>query len=332
MVVRYDVGQTVGDHYEVLAPLGQGGMSEVYKARDSQTGGVVVVKIPYASMIGDPAVYSRYQRELEIGKRLDHPNIQRLLADGRLAGGVAPYLVLEYVDGQLLRKLIAERAPFPVDEAVDIALQLAGALEYCHGQGVVHRDLKPENVLVTSEGKVKLADFGIALLRGARRLTYRRFSGEVGTPDYMAPEQVRGERGDERTDVYAVGVILYEMLAGEVPYQGDNALAVMSQKASREAPLLRRARSDVPPALEAVVYRALRREPDERYQTMTDLSHDLRHLDEVTIPEYSLEMPRAPSLGPLPSPLVTVAIVVAVLLALALIGVLAEVLHRGLVR
>jgi eukaryotic-like serine/threonine-protein kinase len=325
--MRYDTGQTVNDRYEILDTLGQGGMSDAYKARDLQTGRLVVLKVPFGSLIGDPATFSRYQRELEIGKRLHHPNIQRLLADGRVDGGLSPYLVLEFVDGTLLREHLRQNAPLPVAEAIGIAVQLANALEYCHAQGVVHRDLKPENILVEHDGTVKLVDFGIALLQGARRLTFRRLTTGFGTPDYMAPEQVQGERGDARTDLYAVGIMLYEMLTGEVPYQGDSPLAVMSQRVNTDAPLLRRKRPDLPPQLEAVVWRALRREPGERYASMAELRHDLEHLDQVHVPEYPLDTGRTPIVAR--EHLVNAGVIIAIFVVLAALGVAAEMLHRA---
>src|SRR5579859_8087369 len=323
----FEAGQTVNGKYEVLETLGHGGMNDAYKARERESGRLVVLKVPHASLIGDPATFSRYQRELEIGKRLHHHNIQGLVEEGRLDGGTAPYLVLEYVDGILLREYLREHAPLPVDEAIRITVQLADALQYCHELGVVHRDLKPENVLIEQDGTVKLVDFGIALLKGARRLTFRRLSSGFGTPDYMAPEQVQGDRGDARTDLYAVGVMLYEMLTGEVPYQGDSPLAVMSQRVTTDAPLLRSRRPDLPPALEAVVWRALRREPAERYQSMADLRHDLGHLDEVNIPVYPTDTGGARLVSR--ENLVNAGIVVAVLVFIAALGFVAEFVHRS---
>jgi eukaryotic-like serine/threonine-protein kinase len=239
---------------------------------------------------------------------------------------VAPFVVLEYVVGETLREFLDEVGPLPAAEATELAIQLTRALSYCHELGIVHRDLKPENVLITPERQLKLVDFGIALLRGARRLTFRRLSNEVGTPDYMAPEQVQGERGDQRTDIYAVGVILYEMLAGEVPYHGDNALAVMSQKVTSDPPLLSSGRSDVPAALEAIVYTALRRPMGERQQSMDELRHQLEHQDEVPIPDYRVES--SPVVHQVRAQLPTAAIVVGVFAAMALIGIGAELLYR----
>ena len=325
--MRYEVGNTVDGKYEILETLGHGGMNDAYKARENASGRLVVLKVPFTSLIGDPATFSRYERELEIGKRLHHRNIQELIEDGRLEGGVAPYLVLEFVDGTLLREYLRQHAPLPVEEAIGIAVQLADALQYCHDHGVIHRDLKPENILIEQDGTVKLVDFGIALLQGARRLTFRRLTSGFGTPDYMAPEQVQGDRGDARTDVYALGVMLYEMLTGEVPYQGDSPLAVMSQRVTTDAPLLRRGRAELSPRLEAVVWRALRRDPSDRYASMAALRHDLQHLDAVTIPEYPKDggvRARVPR-----ERVMNVAIVVGVLLVLVVIGAIAQVAHQA---
>ena len=321
--VRLAAGQAVG-RYDILDLLGEGGMSESYRARDRETGRTVVLKLPYANIIGDPAAYSRYQRETEIGRRLVHPHIQQLLDTGHLEGSPAPFLVMEYVDGQPLRHYLSDHAPLPFEEAMELARQLAGALEACHAQGIIHRDLKPENVLITPDHQLKLLDFGIALLQGARRLTWSRLSNSVGTPDYMAPEQVRGQRGDARTDVYALGTMLFEMLAGRVPYEGDNALAIMDQHVNREAPRLGSVRRDVPEPISTVVARAIRRDPNERYQTMADMERDLERWQDVQ-PRTWLD--DAPSVGDLPSPLKTAGLLLAVFAVLALIGVIAQMAH-----
>jgi serine/threonine-protein kinase len=325
--MRYEAGQTVNGKYEILESLGQGGMNDAYKARDRDSGRLVVLKVPFTSLIGDPATYSRYQRELEIGKRLHHPNIQQLLDEGRLDGGAAPYLVLEFVDGTLLREYLRQHAPLPVDEAIRIAVQLADALQYCHEHGVVHRDLKPENILIQADGTVKLVDFGIALLQGARRLTFRRLTSGFGTPDYMAPEQVQGDRGDARTDVYALGVMLYEMLTGDVPYHGDSPLAVMSQRVTTDAPLLRRARPDLPPQLEAVVWKALQRDPADRYPTMAAFRDDLTHLDRVKIPEYPATTGGQPRVSR--EHMVNTAVIVGIFVILAAVGAAAQLAHNA---
>jgi len=318
--MRFTAGERV-DGYEIVSQLGTGGMSEVYLAHSSDQ--QVVIKIPHAALIGDPAAFSRFQREIEIGRRLQHPNIQQLLGVGYLPSGGAPFIVTEYVDGESFRVYLDEHKPLSLEEAIKFARQIAEVLNYCHQQGVIHRDLKPENILVTQSGQIKLMDFGIALLRGARRVTWGSLSSTVGTPDYMAPEQVRGERGDARTDVYAVGVIFYEMVTGEVPFQGDNPLSVMSQRVTSSPRPVSSVRSDVPTPVATVIERALRREPADRYPTMAALIYDLDHPDEV-----ELTAPSEGSAG-LPQVWVTVGVIVAVFLVLALLGVGAEMLHHA---
>ncbi|HLG73598.1 MAG TPA: serine/threonine-protein kinase [Chloroflexota bacterium] len=323
--MRLAPGQSVGGRYDILDLLGEGGMSESYRATDRETGQTVVLKIPYANIIGDPATYSRYQRETEIGRRLEHPHIQRLLATGHLDDSVAPFLVMEYVEGESFRRYLDEHAPLPVDEAVELTRQMADALQACHERGIVHRDLKPENLLITADHQLKLIDFGIALLQGARRLTWSRLSNSVGTPDYMAPEQVRGERGDARTDVYALGTMLFEMLTGKVPYEGDNALSIMNQHVNQEAPRAGSRRSGIPPQLEFIAAKALRRDPNSRYASMAELRDDLDRWREIEVQPLMDDDYRP--MGPMPSALKAAALIAAVFAALALIGFLAQLAH-----
>lgn len=328
-MLRYDVGQVIDGRYEVLGTLGQGGMGATFHARDRSTGRDVVVKIPSIALIGDPATFSRYQRELEIGRRLEHPRLQNLVGSGQLPGG-APYMVLEHHVGRSFREVLAERAPLAVEEAVRLAAQLAETLEHVHRQGVVHRDLKPENLLLTPGGDLVVLDFGIALLQGARRLTFHRLTSSVGTPDYMAPEQVSGERGDARTDVYAVGALLYEMLTARPPFQGDNALAVMGQRLTSDPRPPRELRSEISPQLDTVVRRALRRERSSRYGSMEALREDLLHLDAV-VPDQPGPATHLgpPPRGDLPRPR-TIAVIFAVVFGmLGAIGILAELVHRA---
>jgi serine/threonine-protein kinase len=270
-------------------------MGTVYQAQDAG-GRPVVLKVPFDTLLDDPGTLARYERELEIARTLDHPNIQHLLATGRAAGGDGvppglPYTVLEWIDGSLLRNHLYEGRPLGVDEAVSITVQLCDALEYCHQRGIVHRDLKPDNALLTARGEVKLMDFGAALLEGGRKITTASLSPALGTPDYMSPEQVQGQRGDGRSDIYALGVMLYEMLAGAPPFRGDNALAVMAQHVQATPTPLRRRNRRVPPALAAVVAKALRKDPAQRYQTMAALKDDLEHLDRVDPVALAAEVP-----------------------------------------
>jgi serine/threonine-protein kinase len=322
----FAVGARIDGRYEVSSVLASGGMADVYRATDCQTGQDVVLKIPQVSLAGDLAAFNRYQRELEIARGLSHPGLQRLLSDPH-----AHYMVFAYVDGVSLRSYLSRHGGrLPVDEAIEIAIQLADTLQYVHAQGVVHRDLKPENVLIDDSGHVTLTDFGIALRLASRRLTFSHLSNAVGTPDYMAPEQVRGERGDARTDVYALGCVLFELLAGQVPYPAEaDRLAAMQRKVEIDPPLVRQLRPDVPPAIEAEVYRALRRRPSERYQSMAELAHDLRHPESVLIPAaYAPDEPPPKPVGDLPPWRTTLTILAVILLVLVTVGVLAQFTHH----
>jgi serine/threonine-protein kinase len=275
--VRFAPGQLI-DHYEILESLGEGAYAEIYKARDTGSGQMVALKCPNPLLFSDPGLFSRYQREQEIARSLDHPGVLRSLDDG--GSRTEPYLVLEYVDGVNLRRRLSELdGPVPVPMAVDWGRQLASALAYLHSHGIVHRDLKPENVLLGSDGQLKIADFGTALLRGARRLTWRHLSESLGTPDYMSPEQIQGGRGDARSDVYALGVMMYEFLTGSVPFRGDNWMAVMQGHLQRAPEPIRKLRREVSPALEAVVLTAMRRYPDHRYPSADALLADLERVD-----------------------------------------------------
>ena len=280
----YAPGDQIGG-YQLVRRLGQGGMGVVFEARGPD-GERVVLKIPHLQLLEEAGARARYDRELEVTKLLDHPNVQRVVATGEVARGRMPYLALEWIDGGLLRDHLHEGSPVTVDEAITYALQLCDALAYCHDQGIVHRDLKPDNIMIGRDGRIRLIDFGASLLEGAPRITTSSISPALGTPDYMSPEQVQGKRGDVRSDVYALGAMLYELLTGYPPYRGDTALAVMAQHVqSSPAPFRSRVRG-VPPALEAVTFKAMRRNPDARYQSMEALRSDLQSistLDATTI-------------------------------------------------
>jgi serine/threonine protein kinase len=285
-VSRFKAGDRL-DHYEIDQLLGEGAYAEIYKAEDVDTGDTVVLKCPNPQLFAEPALFNRYRREAEVARRLDHPGVQRSLDTGQNRS--EPYLVLEYVDGEPLRRRLRRgEGPLPIDQAVGWGRQLAETLAYLHRQGIVHRDLKPENVLVTPDGRLKIADFGTAQLAGARRLTWKHLSESLGTPDYMSPEQVQGARGDNRSDIYAWGVMMYEMLTGQVPFQGDNSLAVMAGHMQADPEPPRAIRPEIPPALEAVVLHAMRRFAESRYQSAEDILADLDRLERLDPSEYDL--------------------------------------------
>ena len=292
--MRYQPGQTV-DHYEILEPLGEGAYGEAYKARDVDTGALVLFKSPDPHLFGDPAVFQRFQRETDVTASLDHPGVQRSLEFNFTSGD--PYLVLDFVEGMNLRVYLRSlQGPVPIAQAVTWGTELADALAYLHSKGIVHRDLKPENILVSDDGRLVIIDFGSALQEGARRLTWRNLTEGVGTPDYMSPEQIQGGRGDQRSDIYAWGILMYELLSGHVPYGGDNWMAVMAGHLQRSPEPIRDSRPDVPPALEAVVLKAMRRHPDNRYATADALRADLARLDDLDPDSFDLS-PEAPMGG-----------------------------------
>ena len=254
------VGETVS-HYRIVGLLGRGGMGEVYEAEDLRLGRRVALKVLSHGARGDGESRARLEREARAASRLDHPNVGAVYEIGDTEGG-ALYIAMAYYEGRTLREVIDE-GPLAVDRAVDLARQIADGLRAAHAAGVVHRDVKPSNVIVTPDGVVKVIDFGVATVSGAEPITS---TGTVtGSAHYMAPEQARGERADARADVWALGVVLYEMLAGRRPFDGAYAQAVLYQVAHEEPADLRALRPDVPEMAAGVVSRCLRKDPAERY-------------------------------------------------------------------
>ncbi len=292
MPMTYTAGTHI-DHYEIIRMLGHGGMNRVYLAKDMANGQEVVLKIPNDDILGNVAVFERYKREAEIGNRINHPHVQHLFNVNEKRS--QEYLVVEYIKGRTLRAVLEEQAPqlLPSEEALRIIMQICDALAYCHEHGVFHRDIKPENIMLDEHDNVKIIDFGIALLEGARRVTWRGLSGTVGTPDYMAPEQLRGERGTAASDIYAVGILLYEMLWGQTPFEGENLFAVMNQHVSQDPPSILEYNPNVQPTLATVVMKAIRRDADKRYASMRDMLHDLHNLSDVKPVQYTPEKQQA---------------------------------------
>jgi len=268
------------DHYRIESLVSRSGMASIYRATDTRTGQPVAIKIPDLETEDDPVYFDRFRREAEIGKKLHHPGVMKVLPDDDHS---RVYMVMEWMDGTLLRQILDREKKLPPERAVRITLSILHALNYVHGQGIVHRDLKPENIMVDADDNVKLIDFGIAGVSGVRRITFTKITDAMGTPDYISPEQVRAKRGDARSDLYSVGVILYEMLTGRVPFTGANAFVVMNDRLVHNPVPPREINPDITPQLQEIIYRALERDPGKRYSTAREFALDLEHQDQVGV-------------------------------------------------
>jgi serine/threonine-protein kinase len=269
------------DHYRIENLVARSGMASIYKAADTRDGREVAIKIPHPEMEADPLLFDRFKREQEIGEKLDHPGVMKVFGGEKRS---RIYMVMEWVKGHLLRDDLRGR-PIPTERAVRIAARVCDALDYIHSQGVVHRDLKPENIMVDEEDRVKLIDFGIAGHEGSRRLTFAKLSNVMGTPDYISPEQVKGKRGDGRADIYAAGVMLYEMLTGKMPFAGPNAFATMNERLLNNPVPPREIEPSITPELQEIIYRAMERDPKNRYAHAREFAWDLEHQDQVGVAE-----------------------------------------------
>jgi len=275
------IGQTLAGKYKVEKLIKQGGMGAVYRGKHVLMDKTVAIKVLRPSLAGDDDVVARFSREAKAASKISHPHAVSVTDFGEAENGIV-FLVMEYLDGRTLKEVIASDGPLKLDRAVNFVRQVAGALDAAHAQGVIHRDLKSENImLVRHDGDEwsKVLDFGIAKIRqpkGSVESDITHANLVVGTPQYMSPEQCSQSGAlDARSDVYSLGIILYEMLAGHVPFAGDSATVIMMKQVQDPVPSVLSSRPDLPVAVNGVIQRALAKQPIDRYQSAGELSADL---------------------------------------------------------
>jgi len=323
------VGEVLADRYELEELVGTGGMSSVFRAHDRLLDRKVALKILHQQYSDDDDYVQRFRHEARAVAALQHPNIVTVIDRGE--HGDRQFIVFEYVEGENLKRLIERRGPAPVATALQLAMEIARGLSFAHQQGLVHRDVKPQNVLLNGDGAAKVTDFGIARSLDVQH-GMTQTGTVLGTSDYIAPEQAQGQRVDEHTDIYSLGVVLYELLTSEVPFPGENFVAVAMRHINEPPPPIRDKRSDVPPRVEAAVQKAMAKLPEDRFPTMAAFCQELEAcLAELhgagtqVASAVAAPPPRAPRRGISPWP------VIFVILALIAIGaVVAYLVLHGL--
>ena len=275
------IGRVVKGKYKIYDEVGSGGFATVYLGRNMDTNEIVAIKVLNQQYTSDPRYVERFRREARLAERLRHPNVVRILDHGIEEG--LHFLVMEFVEGLTLNEVIARRGRLSVQEAISYAEQACAGLEAAHQAGVVHRDIKPANLMITPEGTVKIMDFGIARMESQVGLT--QTGTFMGTPRYISPEMARGFGTDIRSDLYSLGLVLYEMLVGRPPFDADNPWAILRQQIESDPPPIRPVRPDVPPWLEAVIFRAVAKDPARRFQTPAEMLAALR--DQSAAPTWA---------------------------------------------
>jgi serine/threonine-protein kinase len=275
-----EIGEVLDRRFKITGLLSQGGMARVFRALDLTTRAEVAVKVPLMQFESDPTFFSQFQREESIAAALDHPSVIRVLRiDDSFR--TRPYIVTELLEGQTLDALLLNRPSIDLNFAVSLVCRLCDAFAYIHRQGVVHRDLKPGNIMCCTDGSLRILDFGLAITPTQKRVAPSGLAGNLGTLVYMAPEQVRGKRGDTRVDVYALGSILYELATGQKPFSMEDQEEAAMARVTGDPTAPRQLNHDISPELEEIILHAVARDPHLRYPNCEAFKHDLEHPGEV---------------------------------------------------
>ncbi len=277
------VGKIFAERYELIEKIAEGGMARVFRGRDLLLKRTVAVKVLKDQMTGDAAFIRRFEREAQSAAALSHPHIVNIYDVGEEEG--IYFMVMEYVDGNNLKEYIREKGPLSAHEAVRITRQIAEALEKAHAAGVVHRDIKPQNILFSREGKVKVTDFGIAI--GGDGVTVTVGDEIIGSVQYISPEQARGGVAGKQSDLYSLGIVLYEMVTGKVPFTGENPVAVAMKHIQEQIVPPRRLLDSIPEALEQIILKAVEKDSAERYSSARELLEDLFYAEEKEVPRMT---------------------------------------------
>ncbi|HXC02933.1 MAG TPA: serine/threonine-protein kinase [Opitutaceae bacterium] len=284
-------GMVLDGRFDLIELVARSNMASIFKAYDLETHEAVAIKVPLLSVESDLGGYERFKREEEIGLSLDHPSILKFIkVEGEKS---RRYIVMEFFEGETLAERMARIKPMPENEAARIVSGVCDALDYLYRRGIVHRDLKPQNIILCRDGSLRLIDFGLARAAKSRRLTFAGLTSVMGTPDYIAPEQVKGKRGDHQSDVYSLGAILYEMVTGTTPFEGENPYVIMNMRLTGDPQAPRALNPSLTPVMEEIILHAMERNPSQRYLSALVMKRELDNCHMVDLTNRHLRL-RAP--------------------------------------
>ena len=270
-------GQKVNERYEIVKTIGEGGMANVYLAKDTILSRNVAVKVLRGDLSSDEKFIRRFQREALSVSNLSHPNIVEVYDVGEEDGQY--YIVMEYIEGKTLKQLIHKRGALTIPEVIDIMSQLTDGLAHAHEAYIIHRDIKPQNIMILDNGEVKITDFGIAVAMNATQLT--QTNSVMGTVHYLPPEQANGKSATVKTDIYSLGILMYELLTGSVPFKGDNAVEIALKHMKEKLPSVRKQNPLIPQSIENILLKACAKNPRNRYDSVRQMHDDLEHAMEM---------------------------------------------------